>query len=266
MHACTHAYSHIYIYLKYNASIFQIIPLYQQQHQETLDYSDDKHRHNTGTGMAVDGAEDADNATSSVYSSYHQTDMSHDASYARVIPPPLLMDYPPLSYLLNGILVAFQLLNECPVGSHSQKYVRCLHDMLVELCHAIVSQANHFRVKGNMYLNGTKLTHFYEDKNDVGNGKKDNGSNGSGNDHKCLDLVYLYMLRSLLIPFTLHSFEHMLKIVGTCENVDEVHVSNSVKSKDGAYDSEGDAGDAYPLSDERCREIWRHCVSICHAK
>ena len=153
-----------------------------------------------------------------------------------VVPPSLLMTYPPLAYMLNALLTGLNFLREVPLVTAREAVLLELSRALVEMCSFVVGMSREIRAKGLKYISGgggssNNNNSSSSSSSTVGSAaaakgakqpsgrvaRKDadaagtGGTTGGTDQH--LDFLYCRALAFDAIPHLLACFDHIFSVV-----------------------------------------------------
>ena len=138
-----------------------------------------------------------------------------------VLPPDILLNYPPLAYLCNVLLTGINFLRDCPLKACRENSFRELGVALTSACQMLVDLREEVRTKGCKYLDRASLHR----KGVTGNveSTKDMSHNTDGEylnttqssehtEEDTLDVQYAKIAVHHLIPHILHCFEMVFPV------------------------------------------------------
>lgn len=110
--------------------------------------------------------------------------------------PTALLAYPPLAYLLNSLLLGFNLLRECPILRLRDEVLDKMASILDECCVYLIQHSESISTRGAKYIS------------------KENSMGGKGNKSEAtsnmtMNELYANQMLSVFIPHLLACFEHI---------------------------------------------------------
>jgi hypothetical protein len=114
-----------------------------------------------------------------------------------LVAPELLMRFPPLAYLLNGLLTQMNYLRECPLVTTEQRAMECVLQLFRDICAHLVDKAAEVRKLGEKYLSAPLR----------GSANKRTAGKSQEGEGATMDRLYAQAIAQELLPHVLVCFE-----------------------------------------------------------